>query len=333
MLNLTNKTAYHVFDEFGMLVVKGDERSWRDSIGRTVLAWIAYGKPKELDDALYLCYGWNKKRHILWRHPKHIEEASRDHYSYWIIYNKLWNNEFVFNQIIKDTPSMRGLNSWMKALTGNKRAEWWYYTLAISSARIGNGFLRACRWVGRIKKERLNENWVNEWIDNKITVGWYIQRSRTPWQKLWAWIIFTSMPAYALHNKAWQIYVLPKSPKRDTLRKILLKRVGKSNIMLRLLFGDVKREYFVDPDMNQYFELLLHEKTKDVSKMKLQAEIIESMCGVTQEEIDSYPHMTGYRPGVYLDETCRRDIRELTDEEAEANAYEKDLIIWLWNGH
>ena len=51
---------------------------------------------------------------------------------------------------------------------------------------------------------------------------------------------------------------------------------------------------------------------------------------VTQEEVDNFPHMTGFPSGVYLDETCRRDIRELTDKEAEFNTYEKDLIIWLW---
>ena len=32
----------------------------------------------------------------------------------------------------------------------------------------------------------------------------------------------------------------------------------------------------------------------------------------------------------YLDETCRRDIRKLTPQEAEFNTYEKDLIIWLY---
>ena len=151
---------------------------------------------------------------------------------------------------------MRGLNSWMKALTGNKRAEWWYYTLAIPSERIRNGFLRFLRWAGKIKPEWHNVEWTI-WGNEML-------RHRTPWQKLWAWIIFTSMPAYALHNKAWQIYVMRKSPKRDTLRKILLKRVGKRNILVRLVLGDDT---------------------------------------VTQEEVDNFPHMTGFPSGVYLDET------------------------------
>ena len=100
--------------------------------------------------------------------------------------------------------------------------------------------------------------------------------------------------------KAWQIYIFPESSKKDALKKILLKRVGKSNIMLRLLFGANKTPNSGD--------------------------------NVTQEEIDNYPHMTGYRPGVYLDETCRRDIREMTPEEAEFNSYEVELIKKLYNG-
>jgi len=41
--------------------------------------------------------------------------------------------------------------------------------------------------------------------------------------------------------------------------------------------------------------------------------------------------MIGYRPGVYLDKSCFRDIREMTEHEAEYNSYEKDLIQKLWD--
>ena len=51
---------------------------------------------------------------------------------------------------------------------------------------------------------------------------------------------------------------------------------------------------------------------------------------VIYSDVRAYPHMTGYRPGVYLDETCRRTIREFTTQEAEFNTYEKQLILWLW---
>ena len=218
MINLETKTSYHVFDEHGMLCIPSDQswekrswwkklwdlilkriwiptwsnKSWRDSIGRTVLAWIAYGKPKELAEALYCCH-----TDRLYRHPKYEEQSSRDHWSYYIIFRFL--KGYWFNEFIKKVPRMRGLNSWMKALTGNKRAEFWYYTLAIPGARIGNGFLRACRWAGRISPEFTNHGW--------LLIGNTYLHNRTLWQKAWAWIIGKIIPAYSLHNKAWQIYV------------------------------------------------------------------------------------------------------------------------------
>ena len=195
---------------------------------------------------------------------------------------------------------MRGMNLWMRSITGNKLAEWMYYTIYIPGAILGNAWLKFCRVVGRIGPERDNNWWISrqrmfalgepfEAMD--ITNGIELQRTRTRWQRLWAWIIFQTIPAYPLHNKGWQLYVMRKVPKRDTLRKILLKRVGKSNILLRLLYGDLE---------------------------------------VTDCDVQSYPHMTGFRPGVYLDESCRRHIKELTPQEAEFNTYEKDLIIWLY---
>ena len=281
MINLETKTSYHYFDEYGMLVVKGDDRSWRDSLGRLILTGLAYGFTKEITTAIESCY----RDGILYRHPAHDEVASRDHHSYFCIYRS-----YTY-RAIPDFPRMRGMNQWMKDLKGG--GDFWYYFWAIPGAYIGNWWLRKCRKWGRIWPEEDNRVWLGSHPTQPGVPGYLILSERTPRQKLWAWIIFQTMPAYALHNKAWQIYIMPKSPKRDTLRKILLKRVGQSNLMLRLLF--------------------------------------QSGIAVTQEEIDNYPHMTGYRPGVYLDETCRRDIRELTDEEAEFNTYEVDLIKYLWN--
>ena len=287
MLNLQSKDTFYVFDEYGMLTVKSDALSWRDSIGMTVCAWIAYGMPDELVYKLEFCYNSNSCE--LYRHPAFNELSSRDHWSYFIIYRKLLYNGVWFDKFIKKVPRMRGMNLWMRSITGNKLAEWMYYTLYIPGAILGNWWLEFCRVVGRIGPERSNNLWIATDDDN--TYGYYFQKTRTLWQKLWAWIIFQTIPAYPLHNKGWQLYVMRKVPKRDTLRKILLKRVGKSNILLRLLYGDDT---------------------------------------VTQEEVDNYPHMTGFRPGVYLDESCRRHIRELTPQEAEFNAYERDLIVKLW---
>jgi len=221
--------------------------------------------------------------------------ASRDHWSYFIIQSFLIDPCWI-NKEVKHWTGMRGMNAWMKALTGNKRAEFFYYFWVIPSARIGNGFLRFCRWVGRITPEQDNDVWITEGsaFEDEVwmTLGYYLLWSRTRWQKLWAWIIFQTMPAYALHNKAWQIYIMPESRRKEKLKRILLKRIAPRNLLLRLLLGDDT---------------------------------------VTQEEIDAYPDMTGFPPGEYTDETCRRDIRELTDKEAEFNTYEVELIKWLFN--
>ena len=231
-LNLEAKNTHVIFDDYGMMVVKGDERSWRDSIGRTVLAWIAYGMPKELGDAIDSCLSFNqwKKEWILYRHPDETENSSRDHWSYLIMFLKLSEDihESWFKiSFIPQVPRMRGMNLWMKSLTGNKRAEFFYYFWAITGAYIGNWFLWVCRWAGRMSPEFTNRGW--------LLIGATYLHNRTSWQKLWAWIIFQSIPAYALHNKAWQIFVMRESQSKAKLKRILLKRVGKSNLMLRLL--------------------------------------------------------------------------------------------------
>ncbi|GAI85467.1 unnamed protein product [marine sediment metagenome] len=146
--------------------------------------------------------------------------------------------------------------------------------------------------MGRIKPERKNNLWIFKGtFGNDPTIGELIQQRRTPWQKIWAWIIFKTIPAYALHNKAWQIYVIPDSKRKKKLQEILLRRVAKRNILVRLVLGDDT---------------------------------------VTQEEVDNVPHMTGFPWGVYLDETCRRIIRKMTPTEAEFNTFEYDLIVWLY---
>jgi len=295
-------------------------KSWRDSLGRTVLAWIAYDRPEELFDALFHCVYFHWRKTQLFRHPKHKEEhASRDHWSYWLIFNKIHDRD---PHAFENLPRMRGLNLWMKSLAGKTgflgiKAISWYYFWNIPFARIGNLWLRICRWAGKIGPERDNNWWIDKEVIDTLTLGEYIgmplmfpvygehsnglnlQHSRTPWQKLWGWIILNTIPAYSLHIKAWQIYVLPESRKKEKLKRILLSRIGISNIMMRLLLEDRKTPNSGD--------------------------------NVTQEEIDNYPAMTGYRPGVYLDESCRRDIREMTPEEAEFNNYEVELIKYLWN--
>jgi len=316
MLNLEAKNTYHIFDSHGMLIIPSDKESWRDSLGRTVLAWIAYGKPVELVIALGKCAnvydeyklgdsipqilishrisaGYTDVKKIkLLRHPAHKEEASRDHWSYFIIFEKfIGKNIIPFKRFIKKVPFMRGLYLWMHSLTENKLAEFLYYLIYIPGALIGNIWLKLCRWIGGIRPERKNTTWIfgGSYPDyDNLSVGQIILNRRTKWQKLWAWIIFKTIPAYALHNKAWQIYVMPDSKRKERLKRILLKRVAKRNVLVRLVLGDTT---------------------------------------VTQQEVDDFPAMTVFPSGVYLDESCRRDIKK---DPSKWNTYERDLVHEIW---
>lgn len=304
-LNIECKKTWTRFDKYGMPVTKDDPESIDNCVGTLVCMGFCYGFIKEFKEALEQCLIKEPgKKHVLIRHPTRPIPTSRDHWSYFIQYRKWTNrNPQRFKNFIKYVPRMNGLNLWMKALTGSKIHEWLYYTLYIPGARLGNWWNRLIMRIGKAGPERTNEWWITR-PEGGATNGELLQRSFTRWQKFWLhgprFKLFGKechieilVPAYPLHNKGWQLYVMPKSKRKETLKRILLQRVEKSNIMLRLLFGDTT---------------------------------------VTQEEVDNCPHMTGYRPGVYYP-TCDRTIRELTPEEAEFNAYEKDLIIWLYESN
>ena len=278
MLNLNATETQIQFDEYGLPIEKGDANSIDNCVGTLVCIGLAYGFSPGIITALEQCYVDGQ----IIRHPTRLIASSRDHHSYFLIYRKYTGQE------IPKFKFMCGLYLWMHSLTGNKWAERAYYMIYIPGAYIGNVWLKFCRWIGGIKSELTNKLWIAGGNPNYGTQMLY---DRTRWQKLWAWIIFQTIPAYPLHNRGWQLYVMPESKRKERLKRILLKRVGKSNLLLRLLFGDIT---------------------------------------VTQEEVDAYPCMTGFRPGVYLDETCRRTIRELTEQEAEFNTYEKDLVIYLF---
>jgi len=306
MLNLESRDTFYQFDEFGMCIVPSDQswekrslweklwdwflkriwiptwsnKSWRDSLGRTILCGLAYGFTPEIIAAIESCY----HNGILYRHPDHDEVASRDHHSYFYIYRMYTGQE------LPNFPRMRGMNEWMGTLQGLKDSEWWYYFWYIPGARLGNFWLKTCRKIGKIKPERDNNWWVQE-LEIISYNGLEVKLNRTTWQKLWAWIIFQTMPAYALHVKALQIYVMPESEKREKIKSILLRRVAKRNLLVRLLLGDNT---------------------------------------VTHQEVDDYPNITNFPAGEYFDESARRDNVEMTEQEAEFNTYERDLIIYLF---
>ena len=101
------------------------------------------------------------------------------------------------------------------------------------------------------------------------------------------------IPTYSLYNKGLQIMLLPECRAKRFLKWILRGRIGKYNYMLRMFFGDTT---------------------------------------VTAEEVYNYRHRTGWRWGVNLDESCRRDVRIIRDRTLlEHNALETDMLIWTFH--
>jgi hypothetical protein len=197
-----------------------------------------------------------------------------------------------FDDFVKDIPYMRGINIWVKALQEDKKSLRRYYAWAIFGAILRTWWNGRITKIGFIGQERSNEWWIEaeellvlEDSYVGLTNGHDLQINLTRWQKFWRKLL---VPVYTLHNKGWQLFVLPDDPRKETLKRILRKPVGQSNYMLRLLLGDL--------DMSE-------------------------------EEVLNMPNMSGYRSGTALNESCRRDVYELPDQD---NLYEKVLTIWLF---
>lgn len=294
----TEYKGYYWADEYGMFRIHPDYtdgKDWENSVGETVLAWIAYGQDPESPSipSLLYCYSHNC------RHPQYPgSELSRDHLSYLLVFRRLF-----FGGYSNLPVNRRGMYLWSRAIQYNKTAEFLYYATQIPGAYFRYWWNSLIRRMGRCGTEISGEMWGYEPMGWDITIGEFKQQSLTKWQKFWLWgprykwrgkekKIELLIPTYTLHNKAWQLYVMRKSPKRDTLCKILLKSVGKYNYLLRLMFGDTT---------------------------------------VTKEEVESYRHMTGWRWGVNLDETCDRDVRFIPENLLKCNSLETDLLKYIWN--
>jgi hypothetical protein len=284
-LNVDCRSTYHYVDNDYMMVVQGDDLSWRDSIGRNVLCLFAYGRNHILEAGLENCL----INGVLHRHPIKRDGMSKDHWSYFIMY-RYWLSTYTkdtkaFDDFIDSIPRITGLYNWMYALTGSKYDELGYYLVQIPGAWLGSRYNNVIRFIGNIRdKGELDElSW------DKI--GKSIQQSMTPWQKTWRKLL---LPAYSLHNKAWQVYFMRPSIWRNILQKLLFKRLpsNSTNYLVRLLLGN---------------------------------------DNIIQEQIDDYQHMTNYRWGVNLDQTTSRDLTIIKDPKLlEYNAYEKDLLRAVW---
>lgn len=215
-----------------MLLITGDPKSWKDAIGRLMEYLYANGKFNERCEALERCLWHDGKKYRLKRHPAYSAPSSRDHWSYFIQYYKNTRTKEEFAEFIRQVPRMRGLTLWMKTMAGNKRAEWWFYTIYNTGAYIHNFMDWSISGLGNFGPERDNHWWITDGNGSKY------QQSKTLWQRLWAWIWGKACPFYPVQNRAWQLKFLPESPRKEKQKRTYLKRTDKGNPIVRLLFGD-----------------------------------------------------------------------------------------------
>ncbi len=295
---MTNLHFY--WDKFGFLLVFGDPKSWRDAIGRLMEYLYANGKLNEKNEALEACLGFVDGKYVLYRHPifwkpvENLEElmakggqyqwdkfgeelASRDHWSYFIQYIKNTRTEEEFADFISKVPRMRGMNLWMKTMTGSKWHQWWFYTIFNPGALLGNIVSNLITWIGRLGPEESIHWWIEprshlQWI-NKGTMMLHVL---TSWQKFWrrTWVIIT--PFYPIQNRGWQLKWLPEHKRKERQKRILLRRTDRGNLIVRALFGD---------------------------------------SHISELELQNYPETTGDASGVKLNKSCDRTIEKIRNVE------------------
>lgn len=288
--NLYTQETYQYYDGHGLLLIKDDPESKKDTIGRTVKDLITKGRNDKMEQGLRKCLGekvvWRfgyKVQFTLQRHPDYKEKSSRDHWQYYIIFRRVVHTtDSGFKFFVDHLPYLRGLSLWARTLTGDPFAEALFYCSQIPGAWIGNKWNKFIRVIGFIGPEMSAEDW-NEY-------GTMTQKSITGWIR---WFRKRLIPEFSLEGKAWQLWVTPDSPDKELLKRILLKRVGKENFFLRLMFGDTT---------------------------------------VTREEVENYKHMTNWRWGIRLDQSNDRYTIFIKDPALlEFNALETDALEWAFN--
>lgn len=227
--NPDSKTSYFHLDKWFMFCEGEDANSWKDSIGRNQDAHEAWRDPK-LVEAAYKCFDFPTCEQFQ-RHPvKTTGELSRDHLSYGLILFYRASRFDYFYEIIHKLKwkfnhkhSLRGMYLWTQSF---KHPLWevLYYAAKIPEmlgARLWNWFWR--KWAD-VKPERSQDEW-----------NMSITHNRTDRQKLASEMV---VPAYALHNFAWQLKIMRNSIAKKLLQRITLPLIGKHNYIVRHILGE-----------------------------------------------------------------------------------------------
>lgn len=276
----------------------GDEGSG-DSIGASKAGYFAW-KYRPFFDGVKSCWEYVRVGHkqILFglRSPGewHRLDMSRDHLSNTLVLCKLVGDEEAItfmHEVIEKVPwriSLRyqktpGLHLWMRGLaTEDYRLYYlWHIPLALS-VTCWNFIWKL---ILRVPRECSQE----EYIEKREEILAIRASRNTQWFKI-------IVRPFILNFTAWQLFVLPDSPAKKLLSRILRLSVSRHNYLLRLMLGDKK---MFEPEW--------------------------------RELIFAYKPMRGGRFSTTFDIQCDRDLRYFHPGElGDTNVLDVDLLIRMY---
>ena len=240
---------FYNIDEYGLILTRGGNHGYGDSIGRTVRGAIKPNSSKMMDGPLR-CYkyvsGSTKPYIQLYRHPIFMSDDkpntfSRDHYSYLCIGLKHFNMNATLKSIVsgvrwrlsdKFTQTI-DLWLWTKAITGNKLASLLFFMIKIPMLLLNS--LNNWFWTvyGGFSKEMDQQSYDNafplkltkrqKWITSDDKFGGKVEGT-----------LF--YPTYALLNSMMQLYVMKDSIGKSIAKVCARPMVG-TNTVLKILTG------------------------------------------------------------------------------------------------
>jgi len=227
-----------------------------DAIGRTFTAYFCYGDERFIE-GIESCWV-RKERCWFWkllgkdyyyqgfRYPTHDDnDLSRDHTLYAIStfkysgYSDEALKEFVTH--LRFRISKRyffTLDSWfwVRAIYGSKFYRFLFYLMEIPTMWFTAWWNKIIYWIAPFDEESSQDEWIK--IQNDMKPNRLVRLAKMLY------------PIYALHNMAWQIYLLPDSRLKKSLQKICLKMTPRYNYVIKMLLGD--NESFTKEDVWNY---------------------------------------------------------------------------------
>lgn len=322
----TNDVAYNYIDKYNLAVFYGGNGGIGDSIGRTMTFYMTYNDPKLIEgiENLWQFRPEFKNKMVGIRHPDILNEEvqdryakgywknrmSRDHYIYTLVALRLHENNTYYKsrkleEIVRATPfNIRRMARWTlplilwsKSLKGNKFALWLYLVLELLMTNLIYIPVRKLGYKLTGWKPEVDQDewgWTNDidpWGQSEEWKHDHLLQSQPKWKQTISRIVF---PSYAILFGAHQLYVTPNTfPKlKAKLQKSLLKMVGETNYVQRMLLGEKN---------------------------------------IPREKIESYRTMYGGRWSGHLNGRNDRHMAIMTDGKFTINLIDEDLVKSLYN--